>query len=146
MILYLDSSSLVKIYLEETHSDLVREWVEAAEVVATSRVAFPEILSAFSRRRALGDIERRDFDLLRETFESDWSSLLLLPLKERRAGALAERHLLRGFDAVHLASAVELRELLKSDDVLFSAFDKRLVSAAGAEGISCLLPESEDPG
>ena len=140
MILYLDSSSLVKIYLEETNSDLVREWVDAAEVVATSRVAFPEALSALARRREEGDVDPRDFDLVRETLEGDWSSFLLLPVKERKAGAFAVKHLLRGFDAVHLAAVVDLHELLKSDSILFSAFDAKLPRAARAEGISCLVP------
>jgi hypothetical protein len=45
------------------------------------------------------------------------------------------------FDAVHLAAAVDLRELLKSDSVLFSAFDAKLLQAARAEGISCLVPQ-----
>lgn len=46
MIAYLDTSSLVKLYLDEEHSELVREWSEAAEAVATSRVALPEAISA----------------------------------------------------------------------------------------------------
>jgi uncharacterized protein len=146
VILYLDTSSLVKIYLEEAHSDLVRDWVEAAEAVATSRVAFPEALSAFTRRREEGDLTAQGFELLQETLESDWSSFLLLPLKERRAGALAVKHLLRGFDAVHLAAAVELHELLQSDSVLFSAFDNKLLRAARTEGIHCLVPTAEDLG
>jgi predicted nucleic acid-binding protein len=41
VILYLDTSSLVKLYVEEMHSDKVREWLEEAELVATCRVAYP---------------------------------------------------------------------------------------------------------
>lgn len=76
MILYLDSSSLVKIYLDEAESDRVREWVTAAEVVATSRVAFPEVLSAFARRKEEGDLDSETLALLRARFESDWPKLL----------------------------------------------------------------------
>ena len=144
MILYLDTSSLVKIYLEEPRSDLVREWVDAAEMIATSRVAFPEALSAFARRKQRGDLDPQAFDLVRETMESDWPKLILLPLKERKAGDLAVKHLLRGFDAVHLAAASELRELLKSEGVVFSSFDNKLLGAARAEGIPLLVPSVED--
>lgn len=141
MILYLDSSSLVKIYLEEAESDLVREWVEAAEAVATSRVAYPEILSTFTRRKEEGDLDLDTLELLHESLDSDWAEFVLLPLRERRAGALAMKHVLRGFDAVHLAAVSELREILGDDTVLFSSFDGRLVRAARAEGVTVLLPE-----
>lgn len=141
MILYLDSSSLVKIYLEEAESALVREWVDAAEAVATSRVALPEALSALVRRRNEGDLDSRTFDVLREGLEADWPRFLLMPVKERAAGELVVRHGLRGFDAVHLAAALDLRGLLKSDDVVFSSFDNRLIAAARAAGIAVLVPE-----
>jgi len=144
VILYLDTSSLVKIYLEEPHSDLVREWVDAAEMIATSRVAFPEALSTFARRKKQGDLDPQAFDLVRETLETDWPKLILLPLKERKAGDLAVKHLLRGFDAVHLAAASELQELLQSEGVVFSSFDNKLLGAARAEGIPLLLPDAED--
>ncbi|HEX6903181.1 MAG TPA: type II toxin-antitoxin system VapC family toxin [Thermoanaerobaculia bacterium] len=146
MILYLDTSSLVKIYLEESHSDLVREWVGTAEAVATSLVAYPEALSAFARRNAHGDLESGAFEAVRQSFESDWPAYVLLPLQERKAGALAVKHLIRGFDAVHLAAASELRSALPEDGVVFSCFDRKLLQAARAEGIPVLVPAVEDLG
>jgi uncharacterized protein len=146
VILYLDSSSLIKIYLEEAESDLVQEWVGAAEAIATSRVAYPEALSAFTRRQSEGSLDLDTLELLRESLDSDWAEFVLLPLRERRAGALAMKQVLRGFDAVHLAAISELREILGEDTVLFSSFDGRLVRAALAEGISVLLPEVEREG
>ena len=50
------------------------------------------------------------------------------------AGELADRHGLRGFDAVHLASALKVQEL--KGTVTFAAFDRALVRAAKAEGRS----------
>lgn len=49
MILYLDTSSLVKLYIQEEESPQVRQLVDAADVIATSVVAFPEARSAFAR-------------------------------------------------------------------------------------------------
>ena len=37
MILYLDTSSLVKLYVEEKYSDDVRQWVEEAEIIEIIR-------------------------------------------------------------------------------------------------------------
>ena len=55
MILYLDTSALVKLYVEEAHTDDVRGWVDEAEIVATCRVAYPEAVSALNRRMRAGD-------------------------------------------------------------------------------------------
>jgi predicted nucleic acid-binding protein len=140
VIVYLDTSSLVKLYLDEEHSELVKEWADAAEAVATSRVAFPEAVSAFSRRRMEGDLSEDAFELMRESFEADWSSFVLLPVRERRAGELAARRFLRGFDAIHLAAALDLVDLVGVSEVFFSSFDGRLVGAAVAEGLSSLSP------
>jgi predicted nucleic acid-binding protein len=144
VILYLDTSSLVKLYLEEAHSELVREWVGAAEAIATSRVAYPEALSAFARRRAHGDLESSAFETLRRSFESDWPTFVLL--QEQKAGSLAVRHLIRGFDAVHLAAASDLRSALPDDSVIFSSFDRKLLQAARDEGVPVLMPAAEDLG
>lgn len=53
----------------------------------------------------------------------------------RLAGDLAERQVLRGFDALHLASALELRGWIASR-VKLVAFGERLLAAAGAEGLA----------
>jgi uncharacterized protein len=138
MILYLDTSSLVKLYVEEEHSGLVHEWVAAAQTLASSRVAFPETLSALARRTRRGDLDETSFAILREDFERSWTGFLRLDLDEQRAGRLAVRYLLRGFDAVHLAAACGLRDAASLEDVLFSSFDLSLTRAAQAEGIECL--------
>lgn len=136
MILYLDTSSLVKLYVEEEKCRQVREWARNAEVVATCRIAYAETLSAFARRRAAGNFSASDFGSVRERFEADWQDFAALDFDERRAGDLAVKHLLRGFDAVHLSSAIVLREERRSADVLvvFSAFDAALRKAAEKEG------------
>jgi uncharacterized protein len=141
VILYLDTSSLVKLYLDEEHSDLVREWVEEAEAVATVRIAFPEALSAFVRRWNQGDLDEESFELARESLDADWPKLLLLPVRERKAGRLVLDHYLRGFDAVHLAAALDLYDRFTPEDVVFSAFDDALVRAASAAGLPVLHPD-----
>ncbi len=140
MILYLDTSSLVKLYLDEVGSAVVREWVEEAEAVATSRVAYPEALSAFARRWNRGDLTDEEMSLARESFAGDWPIFIHLPLHERRAGGLVVAHLLRGFDAVHLAAAQELAERFPAEEIVFSTFDGPLLRAARSEGLSTLHP------
>jgi predicted nucleic acid-binding protein len=53
----------------------------------------------------------------------------------KRAGDLAEKHALRGLDAIHLASALLLDEELSSA-VLFASSDQRLQEASRREKLA----------
>ena len=113
MILYLDTSSLVKLYVEETASADVEALVVSAEVTGTSLIAYAEARAAFARRFRENAFSSKDYNRLRSRFGSDWKNFLSIHVTReivRMAGDLAEKHGLRGFDAVHLASAVTLRD------------------------------------
>ena len=133
MILYLDTSSLVKIYVAEEGSAKVTEMVARADLVCTSVVAFPETRSAFSRLAREGVFTNSDLTSIRTAFLRDWESFLRVRALQRiclRAGDLAEEYALRGFDALHLASYLDVLEQARDEAVEFSAFDSRLNRAA----------------
>ena len=140
MILYLDTSSLVKIYVEEAQATTVREWVEEAELVATCRVAFPETISALDRRFRKGDFSKQDYELLIGGLAKDWLKFVVLDFDEMEAGLLVRKYGLRGFDAVHLSSAKIIRGVADLA-LFFSSFDEKLNKAARAEGLEVLMPE-----
>ena len=140
MFLYLDTSSLVKLFIEERHSDRVREWLNAVDVVLTCRVAYAEAVSAFSRRRREGGITQADYRKVMQTFDRQWESFGRLEFDERLAGELAARHALRGFDAIHLSAARMLLSAGRGTSIAFSSFDTRLNSAAAKEGMTVLHP------
>ncbi len=142
MILYLDTSSLLKLYLDEEHSDLVRTWVDGAQVLCTSRVALPEAMSAVARRWRQGDLDDEAFAAIRQALTDDWPELSSVDLNEEAAGELAVRLDLRGFDAVHLAAAVEVVTFADAP-TFFSSFDRQLNRAARAEGLAVLDAESD---
>ncbi|MBE9540835.1 MAG: type II toxin-antitoxin system VapC family toxin, partial [Proteobacteria bacterium] len=50
MVIYLDTSSLVKLYVEEEDSSKVADLVRSSKVIATSLIAYAEARSAFARR------------------------------------------------------------------------------------------------
>lgn len=144
MILYLDTSSLVKLYVEEDGSDGVTAAVEEAEVVATSVVAYPEARSAFSRLAREDFLAPEQLRAAQEAFDRDWSSFLKVGVLRRvyqRAGELVDEFPLRGFDALHLASFLEVVRKAKDQRVEFSAFDARLVAAASAVRAADLAEE-----
>ena len=137
MILYLDTSSLVKLYVQETSSAAVKRLVEEAQVVATSRIAYVEARAAFARKFRERGLTVMGYRLIIEDLDQDWESYFIMDVPDnlvKAAGIFAEKHALKAFDAIHLASSVVLRREA-GRNVAFSCFDERLVSAAQKEGL-----------
>jgi predicted nucleic acid-binding protein len=137
MILYLETSNLVKLYIAEQGTEKVKSIVNEAEIVATSIIAYTETRAAFSRKFRERGITEKEYKRIKREFEKDWEKyfILLLTLEAAKsAGDLAEKHNLRAFDALHLASALSLKDriLLSS---LFSSSDRKLCEAAEKEGL-----------
>ena len=135
MILYLDTSSLVKLYVEEGGSRPVRDLVERAELVSTSVVAYAEARAALARQRREGGLTAAGFGQAKSDFELDWPRYLSLEVSEavyRDAGDLSDKHHLRGFDSIHLASYLSLCEE-GARQVRFSSYDETLNRAARKE-------------
>jgi predicted nucleic acid-binding protein len=141
VILFLDTSALVKLYVEEVHSAAVREWVDEAEVVAVCRVAYPEAVSALSRRMRAGDLSKSAYGVTSRALRRDWDLLALVDFREIEAGRLAAKYGLRGFDAIHLSAAVALASAPAGPDLLFSSFDDDLNHAAAGERLQVLSPQ-----
>ena len=137
MSLYLDTSALVKLYVEENGSALVRRWVNDAHTVATSILAYAEARAAFARRRRERKISPAAYGVILRDFEPDWGHYVVLEATEpliRSAGKLAEIHALRAYDAIHLASARILKDKV-AEPVSFASWDARLTVAALKEGL-----------
>ena len=134
MILYVDTSSLVKLYVQEAGSETVQELVQTASLVVTSQVAYPEARAALARRRRERILRPKAFAAAKRALDADWPRYVAIAATGtlcREAGDLAERYRLRGFDSIHLASFAEvLRGNQGSTDVHFSSFDDRLNRAA----------------
>lgn len=138
MILYQDTNSMVKRYVkDEKGIEETRQAVEEADIVATSLLAYAEARAAFAAANRSGRFAEKDeYPLLLEDFEADWDHYAKVnasPELVRSAGGLAEKHALRGYDAVQLASALVLRERVP-DAIRFATWDRDLARAAAAEG------------
>lgn len=137
MILYLDTSSLVKLYVEEEESLKIETLARSSEATATSIVSYAEARAAFARRFREKSFTSDEHDRLKEFFDKDWRNYFVLNLTQamvKLAGNLAEKHALRGFDSIHLASALILHREV-STPVVFSCFDNKLEKAAVREGL-----------
>lgn len=133
MTLYLDTSSLVKLYVDEPGSDEVRGLVDRARIVATSVIAYAEARSALARLRREGALRPAAFTSIKRVLDKDWPSYLTLDVTgaiSQAAGDLAEQYRLRGYDSVHLASFLEVARRAGAGETHFSSFDDRLNRAA----------------
>src|SRR5471030_482793 len=129
---YLDTSSLVKLYVEQIGSDDVRQDLAEASSAATSLVAYAEARAAFARLRREGDITRQAFGAVKREFNGDWAGYVVVePTIDlcRVAGDLADQYGLRGFDSIHLATFLHLVNTDRSE-VRFSSADRALNRAA----------------
>jgi uncharacterized protein len=141
VILYLDTSALVKLYAKEAGGTAVHRAVATSEHIATSLIAYVETRSALARKHRLDKIGGAALQRHKREFERDWARLNRLPLDVttvRRAAELAEQHRLRAYDAVHLAT-VDLLQAAVRAPVTFACFDNGLNEAAFRLGLK-LLP------
>ena len=134
MILYLDTSSMLKLYVEEIGTKEVQEKSAQSEVIASSVIAYPEAHAALGRRHREGALSKGEFKTILEQFHETWMDFLTIFVSAPvyfRAGTLALKYGLRGMDAIHLASWAEL--LIDGNHVEFLSHDERLMKAAARE-------------
>ena len=140
---YLDTSALIKRFVPEKGSPLVRALVRT-DMIATAKIAYAEVYATLTRKKREGGLSEAHYGLVCREFELDWQSLIRVDLRDETlvlARDLIQRHPLRGFDAVHLASALDLRTEIR-EDITFVTADDRLLRAAQAEGLTVINPES----
>ena len=137
MMLFCDSSALVKLYVAEAHSDAVRAAVTKSKAVSVSRIAWVEAHAAFARRTRETPRNAAVLRQARRALAADWPRYVVIELTQAvavRAGTYADTFALRAYDAVQLASA-HLLALQTQQPVSFACFDLRLNQAAQALGL-----------
>jgi len=140
VILYLDTSALFKLYVDEAGSDAVHAAVDAAESVAVSRISWAEAMSALARRGREVSDDQDALDQARQALHDDWPRFWVLDVSQHvveQAGEFADTFALRGYDSVQLASAY-LTLQRAQQPVTFACFDKRLNKAAKILGLTLL--------
>jgi uncharacterized protein len=136
---YFDASALVKRYVREAGSTTVRRLLASA-IPASSRLSEVEVTSGIIRRAREGAFTNRARDRMLAALQRDLPALAIvemIPEIAADARALLLRHSLRASDAVQLGSCLYLQRQL-GQPVPFVAFDRRLVAAAQAEGLTVI--------
>jgi predicted nucleic acid-binding protein len=149
VILYLDTSSLIKLYIEEPGTPEVYLQIATTSLVCTSVISYAEARSALARLCREGSLSPEEHARTKTDLDKDWKHYLMIdstPEVWRAAGDLTEAHALRGCDSIHLASFLHLVRTDLGEPVLFSSFDDRLKKASWSEIEAALLREDVEWG
>jgi predicted nucleic acid-binding protein len=143
MILYLDTSALVKRYIQEAGTDEVIALLESAESVGSASLTKVEMAAAFEKTVRQGWVKRKIAMQAWQDFLDHWSSFTRLNTSSGsidRASALAWEYGLRGYDAVHLACALLWKETLETQ-ITMATFDRDLWQAS-KKAVLAVWPEA----
>lgn len=135
MIVYLDTSALVKRYFLESHSDEILSLWKSALQIVTSSVAYAETIASLYRKKRETNLADTVIKKITDSFHQDWESFIRVEVNDQLneyIDRVLERYPLRGFDAIHLSSAMLIHEKLP-ENFLFACFDGRLSHAAQSE-------------
>ena len=136
--MYVDSSFLVPLYVQDQHSAEARRLMDSKPDVWLTPLNIAEFSHAIGQQVFLGKISPLQSDRVRNNFASDQAARLWLEagMPEQafeRCSELGRRHAprlgIRSLDSLHVACALELNA------EQFWTFDERQAKVARAEGL-----------
>ena len=129
MNVYFETSALVKLFLEEPGADEARDLWDEADLISVALIAYPEARAALASAQRARRISSAELDEVKGKLRRVWTQLQVIDLDEPvavSAGDVAETFSLRGYDAVHLATALTLQD----DSLLIATWDSDLRTTA----------------
>jgi predicted nucleic acid-binding protein len=139
LILYYDTSALVKLLIPEEGSELAERLWSGSHPVVSSILAYPEGRSALASAHRSGRLSQAAYKMSLQAFEELHRELVSVGVDEQVAqiaGDHAAELGLRAYDAMHLATALDLGE----EEVVFVTWDKSLARAAESAGLATAGP------
>ena len=132
VILYCDTSALIKLLIREPRSDQMQAVWSRAEAIAVCRITWAEAMAGLARRQREDPASGNDLEQARQHLIEAWQSLTIVEVSQKlveTAGRFADAFSLRAYDSVQLAAAHEL-QATTDVPVTFACFDRRLNQAA----------------
>lgn len=132
MILYCDTSALLKLFIEEQGSESMINARSSSDAIAVCRITWAESMAAFAQRARFKGANQAGLAQARSLFKQAWQDFAIAdvtqPLMDK-AGVYTEAFALRGYDSVQLAAAHLLHHQFALP-LTFACFDRRLNQAA----------------
>jgi predicted nucleic acid-binding protein len=117
------------VIVTEDGSELAEELWEAADLKVSSQLIYPEALAALAAASRADRIDARGLRRAVTDLEAAVASIRRIGVDEllaRDAGRLAQEHALRGYDTVHLATALTVED----PTLIVVTWDSELARAA----------------
>lgn len=140
MIIYCDTSALMKLFVTEEHSDSVQKLASKSTRLVVSQLTWPEMCAGLGLKQRTQQVDAQIAANALKQLLVEWPRYLKLAVDEDlmiEAGELALRFGLRAYDSVQLASVQQVNRQLGSN-LAFYCFDKQLNAAAQALGIQVM--------
>jgi predicted nucleic acid-binding protein len=140
VILFCDTSALIKLYVEEDQSDQMRVTEREADKIAVCRITYAEAMAGLSRRQREDQGDEVSIEKSKRNLTADWNEFVVLEITQplvELAADLADTFALRGYDSVQLAGARILQQS-GGESLRFACFDQRLSKAAAVLGMQTL--------
>jgi predicted nucleic acid-binding protein len=137
LILFCDTSALVKLYILEDSSRDMQALAGAASAIAVCRIAWAEMMAALARRVREFPNDTDAIEVVRKRLRADWPRYVVVEVTQalvELAGEYADTFALRGYDSVQLAAARTLQDMA-GEEIQFACFDTRLGKAARMLGM-----------
>ena len=122
MILYLDATALIKLYVAEPGSGPLRQAVKNAAAVYSVDINYLEVRAAFAEAARLGLLTDKAAQKAREDFEADWQAInVVVPDQAllRLAGDLVETHALGAKAGLNLAALQKIIDQVGAGSIQF---------------------------
>ncbi|GAB2473967.1 type II toxin-antitoxin system VapC family toxin [Jatrophihabitans fulvus] len=135
MIVYLDTSALIPLLIEEPASETCERLWDDADDVVTVRIAYVEAAAALAQAHRLERLTAAQHRDALRVLDDAWSQVQIIDVDDaliRRAATFAASHVLRGYDATHGAGA----EAVMDDETVAASGDKQLLTAWRGIGLN----------
>ena len=135
MILYLDTSALVPLLVDEPTSPACGELWDSADSVVGTRLTYIEAVLTLAMAERMGRITAEDVSGGRSVLDELWPAVEVVEIDRdlmSDAARLALAHGLRGYDATHCAAAVSAND----PEFVAASGDARLLGAWQVEGVA----------
>ena len=132
MILFCDTSALLKLFIDEQGSESMINARSSSKGIAVCRITWAESMAALAQRTRIKGTNQSGLAQARTMFEQAWPGFVIADITQplvEKAGVFAEAFALRGYDSVQLAAAHQLHEQFALP-LTFACFDRRLNQAA----------------
>ena len=139
MILFIDSSALIKRYIEEKGSKTVEKLMDEAQEIIIAEITKLECLSGIRRMVEESRITKEEYVKIKEAIKYEFDDVVKIPFDKQvveKAEKIIETYQLKTLDAIQLGTCIVQKDIIEG----FVCCDTKLFNSARTEGLKVINP------